>query len=195
MHQLSLKPTHKPVKEYYAALSAYSDVGAHHEMAVRSAFQNLLASCARQFDWTLVPEYPIRRPNQNPLKVDGATIDTFRLARGFWEAKDERDDLEKEVKHKFAAGYPKSNIIFQAPERAILYQNGMRMHGREITRSTPFAVVRQLFNHNSRKKGLGTPLVSCKQRAPLSRRQTSISSRSLEPRRETTRQRVLRLTS
>jgi predicted helicase len=43
-----------------------------------------------------------------------------------WEAKDEHDDLEKEAKRKIALGYPTDNIIFQAPERAMLFQNGVR---------------------------------------------------------------------
>jgi len=55
-------------------------------MTVRSAFQTLLAKCGQQFEWMLVPEYPVRRPKAMPLKVDGALLDTFRLAHGFWEA-------------------------------------------------------------------------------------------------------------
>ena len=47
-------------------------------------------------------------------------MDTFRLTHGFWEAKDERDDLEREIRRKLEQGYPRNNIIFQAPERAIL---------------------------------------------------------------------------
>ena len=58
--------------------------------------------------------------------VDGALLDTFTLRRGYWEAKDLGDDLEKEIKKKFELGYPRNNIIFQSPERAILFQNGVR---------------------------------------------------------------------
>jgi predicted helicase len=53
-------------------------------------------------------------------------VDSFRLARGYWEAKDEGDNLEKEIKKKFEIGYPKKNIIFQEPEKAILFQGGIR---------------------------------------------------------------------
>ena len=38
-----VKPTHKVVKTYYAALEAYADQSVEHGGAVRSAFQNLLA--------------------------------------------------------------------------------------------------------------------------------------------------------
>lgn len=126
MQQLNLKPTHAPVKAYYQALGQYGQLNIDHEMAVRSAFQSLLEKCGHQFHWTLIAEFPIRRPKGVPLKVDGALLDEFKLKRGFWEAKDEHDDLEKEAKFKIAAGYPTNNIIFQAPERAILYQNGIR---------------------------------------------------------------------
>ena len=37
-------------------------------MAVRSSFQTLLAACGRQFDWTLVREWPIQRPKCGLIK-------------------------------------------------------------------------------------------------------------------------------
>jgi hypothetical protein len=55
--------------------------------------------------------------------VDGALLDNFRLTHGFWEAKDIRDDLPKEARKKFALGYPRDNILFQTPRRALLFQN------------------------------------------------------------------------
>jgi len=72
------------------------------------------------------------------------------LARGYWEAKDEHDDLAKEVKAKFAIGYPKDNIIFQSPARAILYQNGRQVLDEDITR--PEALVgtlKQFFEYRA----------------------------------------------
>jgi predicted helicase len=123
MQSLELKPTHKPVQSYYAALRQFEDLGIRHETAVRSAFQNLLAHCARQHDWTLVPEWEFRRSRKLPLRVDGALVDDFRLTHGYWEAKDIRDDLQREVRRKFEVGYPRDNIIFQTPHRALLYQN------------------------------------------------------------------------
>ncbi|MBZ5648685.1 MAG: N-6 DNA methylase [Acidobacteriia bacterium] len=126
MEHLDLKPTHAAVKNYYAALGQFDQLQIDHEGAVRSAFQFLLSNCARKFKWTLVPEYSIPRKGQSPIRVDGAVLDTFKLRMGAWEAKDSHDDLEKEVKHKLGLGYPRDNIIFQAPERAILYQSGIR---------------------------------------------------------------------
>jgi len=124
MEKLNLKPTHKPVQNYYEALRQFKTIGVSHEGAVRSAFQTLLEHCGRQFGWKLVPEWQVKRNHGHPLRVDGAFVDEYRLTHGFWEAKDTADDLAKEVKKKIAAGYPQNNIIFQAPERAILMQNG-----------------------------------------------------------------------
>jgi hypothetical protein len=69
MQRLELKATHKPVQNYYAALRQFDDLGVSHEGAVKSAFHGLLDHCARQHDWTLVPEWEIRRPRQHSARV------------------------------------------------------------------------------------------------------------------------------
>jgi hypothetical protein len=69
MQRLELKPTHKPVQNYYAALRQFDDLGVTHETAVRSAFQGLLDHCARQHDWTLVLEWELRRNYQRFTKA------------------------------------------------------------------------------------------------------------------------------
>ena len=124
MPSLTLKPTHKAVTAYYASLAKFAKLGVKHETAVRSAFQELLEHCARQFDWKLVPEYRIKRKGQADAAADGALLDNYGLNHGLWEAKDSADDLTKEIKHKFSIGYPKQNILFWQPDRAVLYQNG-----------------------------------------------------------------------
>ena len=123
MPKLKIKSTHKVIKHYYAALEDFDRLGVSHESAVRSAFQSLLQSCARQVDWTLVPEYSIAIRRNKKVVVDAALLDDFRLPHGYWEAKDIHDDLEAEVERKFEQGYPNDNILFQTPQRAILYQD------------------------------------------------------------------------
>jgi predicted helicase len=112
---------------------------------VRTAFHNLLEAAARQFEWTLVPEYPLKRKHERPLKVDGALIDIFHLHHGFWEAKDSDDNLDNEIKTKFKAGYPRDNILFQAPERAVLFQNGERVFDADLTKPEQLVEVLRLF--------------------------------------------------
>lgn len=148
MQNLSLKPTHKPIKAYYDALEQYAKLGVNHEGAVQTAFQQLLESCGRQFQWTLILQYPIQRPKKKPIRMDGALVDDYNLARAYWEAKDSKDDLKKEVQKKFAVGYPKDNIIFQQPDRAILYQDGKLVMDEDITKPQMLVdVVRQFFEY------------------------------------------------
>jgi predicted helicase len=124
--ELSLKPTSAKVKDYYNALNQFGQLNISHETAVRQAFASLLDTCAKQFKWKLVQEFRLPAPKDKSVIVDGAVLDSFTLKHGFWEAKDSKDDLEKEIKKKLEQGYPRDNIIFQSPEKAILYQNGVR---------------------------------------------------------------------
>lgn len=150
MDILNLKPSHKAVVAYYQELDAFRRLGVTHETAVRDAFQGLLKTCCAQAGLTFVGEWKIKRKGRNPLSVDGAMVGFDELARGYWEAKDEHDDLAKEVKAKFAVGYPKDNIIFQSPSRAILYQNGRQVLDEEITRpETLVGVLKQFFEYRA----------------------------------------------
>ena len=132
MTMLNLKPTHKAVKDYYDALTNLTTLRASHEGAVSPAFAALLRHCARQFDWTLLEQHSVKR-NGHPIRLDGALVDTFKLFHGYWEAKDSSDDLDKEIKKKFAAGYPKDNILFQSPDRIIIWQDAKQVFDEDIT--------------------------------------------------------------
>ncbi len=97
MPQLSLKASHAPVKAYYRELAALAQANAHNEGNLRTAFEALLKTCARQFEWTLVPEYPLTRTGRHPLRADAALLDAFNLPRAYWEAKDNHDDLDADL--------------------------------------------------------------------------------------------------
>ncbi len=43
-----IKPTHKPIKNFYAELKQYEELGATNETEVRLAFATLLQHYARQ---------------------------------------------------------------------------------------------------------------------------------------------------
>ncbi len=147
MASLNLKPTHKPVTAYYDAIAQFEKLGVKHEGAVRSAFQNLLEHCARQAGRTLIPEYQLKRKGGKLLEPDGAIVDLLSqvLRFGLWEAKDTDDDLEKEIKAKFKAGYPRDNILFQEPRRAILYQNGEKLVDADLTKPDQLIHALDLF--------------------------------------------------
>ena len=124
MSNFKLKATHAPVKAYYDTLGRFRAARQDNEGNVRRAFESLLEKCARGFEWFVVGEYQISRSGKSPLRADAAVLDAFNLPRGYWEAKDEKDDLRAEMNKKFAAGYPQTNILFQKPTQAILVQDG-----------------------------------------------------------------------
>ena len=132
MTTLNLKPTHQAVRAYYDELRTLSNLDFYAEGSVSPAFAALLRHCAKQVRLSLVEQYPLQKNGRN-LRLDGALLDNFRLPHGYWEAKDTADDLEKEIQKKFQAGYPKNNFLFQAPHRAIIYQDGREYFNQDIT--------------------------------------------------------------
>ncbi|WP_313656430.1 type ISP restriction/modification enzyme [Planktothrix agardhii] len=145
MATLNLKPTHKPIRAYYDALQQFAKLGVSHELAVKDAFADLLKACCPQFELTLIPEKQIKLPNGKSIRVDGALVRDGSIRYGVWEAKDGHDKLEREVKQKFALGYPKENIIFQSPERVILWQGGKQICDQDITKPQILVETLKLF--------------------------------------------------
>ena len=148
MPRLNLKPNHKAVRDYYATLAQYAQQGIRHEGAVSSPFDTLLQICAKQINATLVPQYPMRTEAGNRIVIDGVITDEFGLPFAYWEAKDIDDDLLKAVEDKRDAGYPLDNILFQNPQRTILYQNGQVALDVDITEpSNLIASLQYLFSY------------------------------------------------
>ena len=152
MTVLNLKPTDQPIKDYYDALDQFSQRGFTNETAVRFAFQSLLQHYGRRLNWILVPEYPMtplirgaRGVKDKRIIVDGALIDSFQLPHGYWEAKDIHDNLPVEIQHKFETGYPRDNILFQTPQRAILWQNDQPVLEADLTDATQLIETLQTF--------------------------------------------------
>lgn len=133
---LQLKSTHKAIRDYYDGLKNMKESKTFHEGAVAPFFSSLLRHCTNQFPgMKLVEQYFIKRDSRQPIRVDGAILDGFDLRLGIWEAKDSQDKLNVEIQKKFTAGYPKDNIIFQTPERIILWQNSKEVFDANIENS------------------------------------------------------------
>ena len=145
MSHPNIKASHKPIKQYYAELKEYDSIGAAHEGAVRTAFQNLLQHYSRQADLILVCEKTHYTPENRRITPDGEVVDPFGLPYGYWEAKDTQDDLYIETDKKFAAGYPSKNIVFQSPTHALLYQHGQLQLDLDITEPRNLVNVLQTF--------------------------------------------------
>ena len=148
MPKLNLKPTHKPIRDYYATLQQYDQHNATHEGAVSNPFAFLLDVCAKQVNATLIPQYGMHTPKGNRIVIDGVVLDEYGLPFAYWEAKDIDDDLVKAVQAKRDAGYPLDNILFQTPQRAILYQNGQVALDVDITEPARLiAALQYLFSY------------------------------------------------
>ena len=145
MPSLSIKPTHKPIKTYYAELEKYAELGAENEGSVRAAFQSLLQHYCGQSNFTLLCEKTLHTADSRRITPDGEVVDSYGLPHGYWEAKDTQDDLHVEADKKFAAGYPSKNIVLQSPTQALLYQNGQLQLDLDITDSQNLVQVLQTF--------------------------------------------------
>jgi hypothetical protein len=103
--------------------------GSGRESVVREAFKDLLKGWGRSRDLVFVPEHEHITPGKDRRYVDGALLYELRVPFGYWEAKDEKDDLDEEIAHKFRRGYPQDNIIFEDSRTAVLIQ-----HRQEVMR-------------------------------------------------------------
>jgi predicted helicase len=116
--------SHHLIHEYLNELSDLRRVsGEARESVVREAFKTLLKSWGRSKDLIFIPEYRIDTAAKDRRYVDGALLHEIRVPFGYWEAKDEKDNLDAEIEAKFRRGYPQDNIVFEDSREAILVQN------------------------------------------------------------------------
>lgn len=120
-----IQPRHAAIRTFYQRREEIARQGVMHELAVREPFKELLTAAAGVKKWTLVVEQKIEGLART-ARPDGTLRDALSLPRGYWEAKDSRDDLDAEIEKKFARGYPRTNIIFEDTRRAVLFQSGQR---------------------------------------------------------------------
>ena len=97
------------INEYRSELDRLRAVtGSTRETNLRPAFARLLRAWGKQdLGLVFVEEHQIRTPQGNLISVDGALLHALRVPFGYWEAKDERDDLDAEIAAKFRKGYPR----------------------------------------------------------------------------------------
>ena len=109
------------VTQYYTEVERiiqYS--GCRNEASIRFAFHKLLNEYCKTKNFELVAE---KRYKTTKIRPDGTVLDAIQQEYGYWEAKDQYDDLDKEIDKKLAKGYPDENIIFENSQTAVLIQN------------------------------------------------------------------------
>jgi predicted helicase len=97
--------------------------GSNRETVIREAFKTLLKNMGKSRDLIFIPEYLYETTNRHRRYIDGALVYEVRVPFGYWEAKDNKDNLDDEIEYKFRRGYPQDNIIFEDSQEAILIQN------------------------------------------------------------------------
>ena len=146
MPSLNIKPTHKPIKTYYAELEKYAQLGAENEGSVRAAFQNLLQHYCGQSNLTLLCEKTIHTTDNrahNSLMAKSWTFTVYHTAIG--KQKIHRTTYTLKRTRNLRSGYPSKNIVFQSPTHALLYQNGELRLDLDITDPKNLVQVLQTF--------------------------------------------------
>ncbi|MCA9972328.1 MAG: hypothetical protein KC425_19030, partial [Anaerolineales bacterium] len=141
------------IQKYYAQVDRVIRYGgSRNESSVRKPFQDLLEDYARQKNLELIGELEYRTRGGHAVYPDGTLKDALRQDWGYWESKDEGDDLDAEIAAKFARGYPRNNILFEDTQTAVLYQAGEEI-GRVAVRDAEAldAILTRFVSHESRE--------------------------------------------
>ena len=116
-------PSYPHIERYYADKQRLMDFGGSaNEQNIRRAFENCLDAYCRDHreGFALVAELPAR----SGVRPDGTVVDSLRLPRGYWEAKDSRDDLHTRNPAQARQRLPDDNIVFEDSRVAVLMQHG-----------------------------------------------------------------------
>ncbi len=121
------------IQQYHAKVERIIRYGgSRNESALRKPFEDLLEQYAASRDLLLVAEVEYRRRGVRVIP-DGTLKDALRQDWGYWESKDEKDNLADEIAAKLAKGYPTTNILFEDTHTAVLYQAGAEAQRADFT--------------------------------------------------------------
>ena len=102
------------IQQYHKELEKIIHYGGIEEgNAIRNAFYNLLNDYASSKDLMLIAEISTKNKQGKLITPDGTIKDSIRNDWGYWESKDEADDINEEIRKKFGKGYPSDNILFE----------------------------------------------------------------------------------
>lgn len=113
------------INNYYQNIDRTLQYGkTKNEQAIRNHFWSLLNNYARKYNYEVIPEVPVMGTKGKKVYPDGTVKNLWGLDVGFWESKDEKDDINAEIDTKIKKGYPLTNILFEDSNVAYLYQRG-----------------------------------------------------------------------
>ena len=144
------------INNYLAELDRIKKAsGSLRESVVREAFKDLLKAWGRQQDLQFVSEYELDTKTRDRRYVDGALLHALRVPFGYWEAKDEADDLDAEIALKFKRGYPQDNIVFEDSRQAVLIQRREEVMRCSVTDVAQLEKLLKLFFSHERPEIAG----------------------------------------
>jgi predicted helicase len=113
------------IQQYYQNLDRTLQFGkSRNEQSIRNHFWALLNEYARKHNYEVVPEAVVMGLKGKKVYPDGTIKNLWGLDIGYWESKDEKDDLDAEIAAKVNKGYPLSNALFEDSHTAVLFQRG-----------------------------------------------------------------------
>jgi predicted helicase len=116
------------IHQYYQNVDRTLQFGkSTNEQSVRFCFQTLLNEYARKYNYEVVSEISFLGEKGKTIRPDGVVKNLWGLDIGYWETKDEKDDIDVEIGKKIRQGYPLTNILFEDTRTAILYQRGVEV--------------------------------------------------------------------
>ncbi|WP_421759263.1 type ISP restriction/modification enzyme [Devosia sp.] len=124
--------------------------GTSTEGVISEAFKDLLKAWSRQKNLQFIAQYEFASPQKNRIRPDGTILHDLRVPLGYWEAKDESDDLDEEIEKKLKKGYPQDNIIFEDSREAVLIQNRQPVMRCKMTEGDELLRLLKLFFEHER---------------------------------------------
>jgi predicted helicase len=111
------------INQYYVELERLKQRGNKNELSIKTAFRGLISFYCRPKDLEIIEEQTLLTSRKAP---DGVLKDAVGFIYGYWEAKDEKDDIEIKIIEKQRDGYPMTNFLIENSIYAVLIQGDKR---------------------------------------------------------------------
>lgn len=115
MPEVSLKPTHQPIRHYLACLQKQTSSGEERLSGLRTAFRQILERCCRELGYSWLVGMEDTRQHL-------AVLNPFRLPIGMVYVCENESHMHHTVAEVMRKG-DVQNALFHSPERATLVQN------------------------------------------------------------------------
>ena len=111
------------INQYYNNIERALQFGkSNNETSIRNHFWSLVNSYAHDKNLELIPEVACLGTLGKKVYPDGILKNLWGIDVGYWESKDEKDNINDEIDAKIKKGYPLTNILFEDTQNAVLFQ-------------------------------------------------------------------------